>query len=68
MHVDADGFEATFYEPHECIRYRYASHLLVPLRLRSKRLFRMERRHPDECWASGRKSLADALRFVGECW
>ncbi len=62
--LDAAGFAY----PHECIRYRYASHLLVPVQLRSKRLFKMERRHPDECWASAQKSLVDALRFVGECW
>ncbi|MGN0076248.1 MAG: hypothetical protein ACI38Z_04665 [Parafannyhessea sp.] len=62
--LDAAGFAY----PHECVGYRYASHFLVPTRLRSARLFRIERRHPEECWESDRKSLEDALRFVKRCW
>lgn len=62
--LDAAGFAY----PHECVSYKYASHFLVPAKLRSARLFRIERRHPEECWESDWKSLADALQFVGECW
>ena len=62
--LDAAGFAY----PHECVSYKYASHFLVPAKLRSARLFRIERRHPEECWESDWKSLADALQFVVECW
>lgn len=50
------------------IRYLYTSHFLVPACLRSAHLFRIERKHPEECRESDRKSLEDVLEFVEKLW
>ena len=48
--------------------YTYASHLLVPCRLKSRKMFRMERKFPDECWKSNLEAFQKTLLFLRNSW
>lgn len=58
---------AAFPHAHRHICYEYASHLLVPVRLRSDRFFAMTRKHPEACARSRADSLQRALDVL-EAW
>ncbi len=51
---------------HKHYNYEYASHFLIPYKLKSVKMFAVERRYPEECMESNRKSLEDTLIFLNE--
>ena len=54
--------------PHEHICYEYASHLLVPYKLKSARIFAIERKYPEKCMESNLDSLEKTLAFLKTAW
>lgn len=57
-----------FSHPYHWQKYEYASHLLVPYKLSSAKIFSVERKHPDECMASNLDSMEKTLAFWKENW
>ena len=53
---------------HEHVSYEYASHLLIPYKLKAARIFAMERKHPDKCMESNMQSFEKTLAFLKEQW
>ena len=53
---------------HEHICYEYASHLLVPYKLKSARIFAIERKYPEKCMESNLDSLEKTLAFLKTVW
>ncbi len=60
--------EKNFSHPFKCVSYKYASHMLVPIRSRSKAMFQVERKHPDACRQSDMDALEKTLAFWKEVW
>ena len=60
--------EKEFAHPVKSLVYRYASHMLVPIETRSKRMFRVEREHPAECRQSDLDAFEKTLKFWKEEW
>ena len=60
--------QKNFSWPHEHISYEYASHLLIPYKLKAARIFAMERKHPDKCMESNMQSFEKTLAFLKEQW
>ena len=54
--------------PHEHVCYAFASHLLVPYKLKSARIFAVERKYPDKCMASNLAAFEKTLAFLREAW
>ena len=54
--------------PHEHISYEYASHLLIPYKLKAARIFAVERKYPDKCMESNLQSFEKTLAFLKEQW
>lgn len=54
--------------PHEHICYEYASHLLVPYKLKLARIFAVERKYPGKCMESNLDSLEKTLAFLKMAW
>ena len=48
--------------------YAYASHLLVPWKLKSRKMFRMERNFPEKCWKSNVDAFQKTLLFLRNSW
>ena len=48
--------------------YAYASHLLLPYKLKSRKMFRLERKFPEECWNSNMDAFRKTLLFLGDSW
>lgn len=57
---------AAFPHRRESLCYPYASHLLVPMRLKAARAFQVERRAPGQCAASRAESFEKTLDFLQE--
>ena len=60
--MEKAGKQAEFYH------YAYASHLLLPYKLKSTRMFRMERKFPERCWQSDLDSFQKTLTFLRNNW
>ena len=60
--MEQAGKQAEFYH------YAYASHLLLPYRLKSRGMFRMERQFPDRCWESNLDAFQKTLAFLRNNW
>lgn len=52
----------------DCLSYEHARHFLVPVKNRFTKIFKEERRHPDECWEQDLSSMRDELFFLEACW
>ena len=50
------------------LSYRYASHMLVPIKSSSVKMFRVERKHPEQCWESDMDAFEKTLAFWKEVW
>ena len=48
--------------------YAYASHLLLPCQLKSRRMFRLERQFPEKCWQSNLDAFQKTLSFLRNIW
>ena len=48
--------------------YKYASHMLVPVKSRSTVMFRVERKYPEQCWESDMDAFEKTLAFWKEVW
>lgn len=46
--------------------YEYASHFLIPVKLKSARMFAIERKYPEKCWKSNMDSFEKTLEFLKE--
>ncbi len=62
--LDSRGFP----HPVERFSYRYASHMLIPIKSRSTAMFRVERKHPEQCWESDLDAFERTLSFWREAW
>ena len=60
--------ENDFPYPVKQISYRYASHMLVPIKSSSVKMFRVERKYPDKCWKSNMDAFEKTLAFWKEVW
>ncbi len=60
--------EKNFAHPCKCVSYKYASHMLVPIRSSSVKMFRVERKHPKQCWESDMDAFEKTLAFWKEVW
>ena len=60
--------EKNFYHPFKCVSYKYASHMLVPVKSRSTVMFRVERKYPEQCWESDMDAFEKTLAFWKEVW
>ena len=60
--------EKNFAYPCKCVSYKYASHMLIPLKSRSTVMFRVERKYPEECWESDMDAFEKTLAFWKEVW
>ncbi len=60
--------EKNFAHPCKCVSYKYASHMLVPIRSSSVKMFRVERKHPEQCWESDMDAFEKTLAFWKEVW
>ena len=60
--------EKSFAHPFKCVSYKYASHMLVPIKSRSVKMFRVERKYPEQCWASDMDAFEKTLAFWKEVW
>ncbi len=60
--------EKNFSHPCKCVSYKYASHMLIPLKSRSTVMFRVERKYPEQCWESDMDALEKTLAFWKEVW
>ena len=60
--------EKNFAHPCKCISYKYASHMLVPVKSRSTVMFRVERKYPEQCWESDMDAFEKTLAFWKEVW
>lgn len=60
--------EKNFTHPYEGVSYKYASHLLVPLKSRSTMMFQVERKYPEQCWKSKSDAFEKTLAFWKEIW
>lgn len=52
--------------PVKRLEYRYASHIIVPLATKQLRVFKVERKHPEECAASRADAFKQTLSFLRE--
>ena len=52
----------------EYCHYTYASHFLLPYRLKSRRIFAVERKYPDECEKSNLEAFQKILAFLRINW
>lgn len=57
-----------FAHPVACHIYPMASHYLLPYPMASRKLFRVERKHPKECAQSDQQAFEATLRFLREQW
>ena len=55
-------------KPVKCSHYAYASHLLLPYKLKSRGMFRLERQFPDRCWKSDLDAFQTILSFLRNNW
>ena len=62
--LDDKGFSY----PVERFSYHYASHLLIPVKSRSTAMFRVERKHPEQCWESDMDAFERTLAFWRDAW
>jgi dienelactone hydrolase len=46
--------------------YEYASHFLIPVKLKSARMFAIERKYPEKCWESDMDAFEKTLEFLKE--
>ena len=60
--------EKNFAYPCKCVSYKYASHMLIPLKSRSTVMFRVERKCPEKCWESDMDAFEKTLAFWKEVW
>ena len=60
--------EKDFPYPVKQISYQYASHILVPIKSSSVKMFRVERKYPDKCWKSNMDAFEKTLAFWKEVW
>ena len=60
--------EKNFAHPFECVSYKYASHMLVPVKSRSTVMFRVERKYPEQCWESDMDAFEKTLAFWKKVW
>ena len=60
--------EKNFAHPCKCVSYKYASHMLVPIKSRSVKMFRVERKYPEQCWESDIDAFEKTLTFWKEVW
>lgn len=51
---------------HKHYSYKYASHFLIPYKLKSVRMFAVERKYPDKCMESNMDSFEKTLAFLKE--
>ena len=60
--------EKDFSHPYKCVSFKYASHMLVPVKSRSTVMFRAERKYPEQCWESDLDAFEKTLAFWKEVW
>ncbi len=60
--------EKNFAHPCKCVSYKFASHMLVPIKSRSTVMFRVERKYPERCWESDMDAFQKTLAFWKEVW
>ncbi len=60
--------EKNFAHPFKCVSYKYASHMLIPVRSRSTVMFRVERKYPEQCRESDMDAFEKTLAFWKEVW
>ncbi len=60
--------EKNFSYPCKCVSYKYASHMLVPVKSRSTVMFRVERKYSEKCWESDMDAFEKTLAFWKEVW
>ena len=60
--------EKNFAHPCKCVSYKYASHMLIPIRSSSVKMFRVERKHPEQCRESDMDAFEKTLAFWKEVW
>ena len=60
--------EKNFAHPCKCVSYKYASHMLIPIHSSSVKMFRVERKHPEQCWESDMDAFEKTLTFWKEVW
>ena len=48
--------------------YAYASHMLIPCKLKSRKIYRMERQFPEKCWQSDLDAFQKTLVFLKTRW
>lgn len=60
--------EKNFPYPVKQLGYRYASHMLVPIKSSSVKMFRVERKYPEKCWESDIDAFEKTLAFWKEVW
>ena len=60
--------EKNFAYPFKCVSYKYASHMLIPVKSRSTVMFRVERKYPEQCWESDLDAFEKTLAFWKEEW
>ncbi len=60
--------EKDFPYPVKKLSYRYASHMLVPIKSSSVKMFRVERKYPEQCWESDMDAFEKTLVFWKEVW
>ena len=60
--------EKNFAHPCKRVSYKYTSHMLVPIRSSSVKMFRVERKHPEQCWESDMDDFEKTLAFWKEVW
>ena len=52
----------------EYYHYPCASHYLLPYKLNTRKLFRVERKFPEECWKSNLDAFQKTLLFLRNSW
>ena len=60
--------EKNFAYPCKCFTYKYASHMLAPVKSRSTVMFQIERKYPEQCWESDMDAFEKTLAFWKEVW
>ena len=48
--------------------YETASHFLLPYKLKSSKMFKVERKYPDDCSKSNLDAFKKTLKFIKETW
>ena len=57
-----------FNHPYRYYHYKKASHLLLPYSLNSRKMYRIERKYPEECQKSNMDAFRKTLDFLKESW